>query len=282
MANSNAYPFGTIFPFTLDVKNQSGMVTHNFQLSNLLWTVYFAKAEDFLQIWLSSSPNDTTPVWYCDAWAVFKLFHKNGEVGRTVVKSLNNYRFSHLKLSSENIAFIEWNELLNEYVDNQNQAKFEINLSTNPFKCIEPLKIHQTSTIFQFVLEKVSQLTSVDSSPVVLRDIKWWIHAQRISDRREEDYFALYLIADEEDLDKNWFWEVTASLKLLSANKNIDPVHYRFTENYQWGASRFGCKNLLPFSTLIKPGHYAVNDMVIFFIEFSVQTPQPLWKIEQI
>lgn len=281
MANSSAYAFGTNFPFTLNVTNFRAVITYKFELSNLLWTVHFAKAAGTLQISLSSSLNNGTSVWYCDAHAVFKLFHKNGEARRTIERSLDNCRFSHSDLS-RNVTFIEWTELLKEYVNDQNEAKFEIELLTKPLKCIEPIRIKQTSTAFQFVMEKVSKLTSINSSEIVVRDIKWRIFVKKesVPSRQEEDNFDLYLIADENDLDKNWYWKVTASLKLLSFKKNIDPIHCQFTEHYQWGASYFGCKNVLPFSVLIN--NYTLDDVAIFLIEFKVEPPEPLWIIEKI
>ncbi|XP_031632842.1 uncharacterized protein LOC116346777, partial [Contarinia nasturtii] len=274
------------FKFNIDRLKLGEIETPEIKLSKLHWKIKLNKRStsesnndtDEIDVSLVCEPSSdiNKTIWSCNALAVFKLVSSKQEI----VKTLSNKEFNSKHLSHTINGFVPWNELLNvenQYM-NENEVSLDIEIQTNPLCCIKAMAMEQSSTKLRLIVESVSKLGNVYSPEVILRGIRF-----KIQTRKEDEHFAVYLWAVEDDMDMNWCWEVFYSFKLLSFNNKVEPIDCKTTSDiFRYGCPSWGYGRLIKWSEFIDPKkRFVRNDTAIIEIEFTVKPPKPLWECKK-
>lgn len=290
MANSTVDCLETVFRFKFDIEhlNTREIESPEFSLSKVNWKIKLRKRStsennndaNVLDVFLvCAALSDVCSTWSCEVQANFKLLSLNSSEN-DIEKSLSKKEFNNRCLSHGIHKFIEWSELVdpkNSFVD-ENEAIFEIEILTNPLNCVKSMKMEQTSTKLRLIVENVSKLGNTYSPEVMVRGIRW-----KIQTKKEDEHFAVYLWAVEDDMDISWTWEVEYSFKLLSFNNKVEPIDCKSTSDlFRWGTPSWGYGKLIKWSEFVDPKRRFVrNDTAILQVQFTVMPPKPLWKCEK-
>lgn len=273
---------GGVSNFTLNVIDdmQSKMVElPELRFSDVNWKIRLVKKSigdntklDVISIYLVSYISDNTVKWSCEARAVFKLLQiKNDIENSSIVKYLPKQLFTNDFCVHGIENFIEWNQFIEHYVFAQ-KAFFEIEIYANP--SLRGFPIQEIGSVFRFMITNVSSFVTSRSADVRLQGIRWHVRVQK-----QCNHLAVYLCAQEDDLDLNWCWNVTATFKLMSFERD-EPVKKSFHQVYRWGVISWGTNLIKRDDFVDRNQHYVVNDSAIIFCELRVHPAKPMWQID--
>lgn len=284
-SNSLLNPIENVIQFVVNVNNLevNCVDSPDYVLNALPWNIKLCKSSfvdsnnithNVVNASLVSPFDVYASKWSCKAAAVFELFPKNNKNDEIIVKNITKQNFSSGNPSYGIDELIDWNIFLEKYVMN-NEAKFEIRISTDfPYRRVET---EQTSVKFYVFAKNVTK--SIFTSPdVIVRGIKW-----NVSTGKEGDNLAIYLHANENDLDQNESMEVSASFTLLSMDESFDQEPHRFTRVFgkKYNINR-GFPDLISWDKFIEPKNKLIeNDMAMFLIELSVGEPRLNWNTSE-
>lgn len=292
MACSNIDCLDTVFRFKINIDElESGEIeSPEICLSKIAWKIQLCKRlinegdsdASIIDIRLVGTPPSDisdTAKWSCDVRAIFKLLSKT--TGKDILKSFSKKEFNNKCPAHEISGFVSCAELLdpkNQYIQ-ENEATFEIRILVNPLNCVKSMKMEQISAKVRVIVENISKLSNTYSPEIIVRGIRW-----KIQIKKEDDHFAVYLWATEEDMDMNWTWEVDYSFKLLSFNSKVDPVDCKSTSDYfRWGTPSWGYGKLIKWSDLHdSKRRFVRNDTAILEVNFAVKSPKPLWQCDSV
>lgn len=269
--------FGTIFNFTanVDVLENDCLEISELEFFNIIWTIKLWKgAGNALQFSISSDCGNNGTKWFCEASIILKIRHvENSEY---FVEKVSRFKFSDEKPSYENEHLIDWHTFLNSYVKDKNEIFFEIEFIMNP-----PLK--QTQSIDAFYTRFHVFFNDVNRSSysptTIVRGVQWLVGIEKTNENGIKK-LAVYLHADEKDLDMNWSWPTEVTIKLLSFSNEVDPIQYHFTHHYRRGAPNLGCK-LISWDDLIDSNmKYCYNNAINLEVTINVEQPKPIWDID--
>lgn len=224
---------------------------------------------------LESRFGDYISKWSCKAGAIFKLYPKNRKNDEIIVKNITMDTFDSISPSHGIDEFVSWDTFLDKYVL-ENEAIFEINISTNsPNRRVET---EQTSVKFHVFAENMTKPGIFSSPSVVVRGIHW-----NVSIGKQGNSLAIYLHADENDMDPYESMEVTASLTLMPMDDSVQQESGEFTRLFgkQHNLNR-GFSDLISWDKFIEPSNkFIENDTAIFLIELIVGEPKLHWNISE-
>lgn len=287
MAVSEINCFKTVnqFKFNVDNLNSAEFTSPEVILSQVHWKIKLSKRTtgetNVLDVALvaSLSNDETIAEWSCEARAVFKLISFDSE--NNVVKQITKQEFTKDCTSHQIREFIRWNELTdanNRYFrEKDNEATFEVEISTNPLKCQKPMAMETTSADLHVFIKNVSKLGYSLSPEVIVRGIRWTIKT-----KKEAEHLAVYLWADQSDMDMNWSWEVESSCKLLSFKDNVEPIVRKATDVFRWGVPNWGFPKFIKWSEFCDANkRYVYGETAIIEFRFVVKAPKPLFEFEK-
>lgn len=272
---------GILFNFSLDVrKDMKSKYAElpKLNLSNIDWKIIISvksieqndKKEEVIGIYLKCC-FETGQKWSCEAKAAFKL-NTAGEKD-SLLQELPTQNFNNDCSTYGVESFIEWNDFVRNYVK-KDKAHFEIELLSNPLMLGGPIDIEKVGRVFNYMIKNVSKLGEHASDEVIVRNIKWKVVAKKTNDSLE----AYLVIPNENELDVNWSWEAKAKFTLLSFNRKIKPLHWKFSEVFRWGANSWGI-HLMKWADFVDPQkYYVARDSAILVTDLTVEPAEPIWK----
>lgn len=266
----------TIARFTVDVANLNigYVVSPNMTLNNLDWNVELRRKGDFVALILQSSSYNVS-LWSCDAQATFKLFPQKELFKHDLERKLTKRTFTNRNSTYEIVDFVNYSDFLNYFVID-NQATFEIEISTCNSKTTASTGFQQIFSRLHIVLDNISYLTEKISSEVIVRDIRWNIRIEK-----KEGLIGVWLQAAESDLDISSTYDVTATIKLLTFDGSKQSITKSFSHAYSWGSTKGGLDSFVPFTLLMdKANKFVFEDKTHFLLEFRVEEPKSLWDFE--
>lgn len=268
---------GSVFQFTADVTDlptkpvKSSPIT----LNNLKWNVILSKSEDenWVQVHLESTSN--LSYWTCMVQASLKLLPKEDIEDEAIIASWKNVKFSHVNITYSNPQFIGWDDFINNYVNEDLEATFEIELSTSLLNCKKPSDINQIYTRLHITLENVGKIQEIVSSEMIVRGVRC-----RVRFVKKENILNATLIANETDIETYLSYNVSGIFKLLSFDGSTEPSVLNFTHYYRRGSSQVE-KTLLDL-TILENGTspYVEDNRANVLVEFKVDKPKSLWANE--
>lgn len=287
MATLKLNDIGTVFLLKVntEILNKTCEYSFEIELNNVKWKVKFCKKStdgdaniQALAVYLVAAFDKSEMEWSCDAQAVFKLFQKDGRAVNCVVKDLSKKTFDKRNPCHGIDDFIKWDDFLQNHV-NENQAKFEIEISTGVLerKSMALHDMERVSAQFHVAIEGASKLTNCFSSEVVLQGVRW-----KVSCTKSGEFLVVYLSGNEDDIDSNWSYNVAAKFTLMSFKSDIKPISYKFVHEYgadfDWGYPKF-----LKWSEFIDENKkYVSRDKANLFVEMKVEQPKPIWNIQRL
>lgn len=287
MASTNLDCLESIFQFKVNIESlEAGeILSPEVKLSNLSWKIKLCRLSindvNYIDISLVCVPPSDIAVanWSCDVRATFKLL-SFASTEKEIVKRLSKKKFDKDSLTHGIGQFCMWNDLIvpkNQYICD-NEATFEVEILSNPLNCIKTRSMDQTATKLRLIVENVSKLGNTYSPEVIVRGIRW-----KIQTRKEDDYFAVYLWAVEDDMDMNWCWQVEYSFKLLSFNSKVESIDCKTTSDiFRWGTPSWGYGKLIKWSEFVdNKKRFVRNDTAILEVKFAVKPAKPLWECEK-
>lgn len=204
-SNSLLNPIETGIQFVVNVNDFELNCTESpeYTLNALPWKIKLCKSSvvdtnnverNVLNASLVSPFGGHTQKWSCKAGTDFKLFPKNPQIDSIIVKNVTKQDFDSITPSHGIDVLVDWDTFLAKYV-RKNEAKFEITISTDP--PARKVKTEQTSIKFYIFAKNVT--SSIFTSPKVLvRGVNW-----TVSTGKQGKFLAIYLHADENDMDPN-------------------------------------------------------------------------------
>lgn len=254
-------------------------------LNNIEWSVKLCKDEpsinSFVNVILKSHVGayNHVPRWTCNAQATFKLLPKSSHM-QNIQKQLTTQRFTEINTSHAINAFVNWNAFFTHYVSN-NQAAFEIAISTNSINVEESRDLDQITSRVHVMLPNVSRLGRTTSPEVIVRGIKWRVVVERFNDN-----LGVHLEANEGDLGTSSTWgqiehKVVANFKLLTYDPTARSIIQSFTNTYYWGASKRGFDCFIGWYSFIDGSRkFILDDKANLLVEFTVGEAKSLWEID--
>lgn len=282
MASTSICSFHTIFRFTVDVTKLSSepIESSEVKLSNIDWKVKLEKSNENsnkLGIYLVSKLDENADNWSCEAQATFKLLPNDmDKMEQSIVKYLSKKKFSNYKRSHGFHEFVEWNEFLEHFVNEENVASFEVEISTEPsMRTIKRLGVDQKYAKFRVIVEDVSKLDACFSPETVVRGIRW-----KLLTRKKAENLSAFLWAENDDIGVDWSYKVEFSLELTSFDENIPSKKIKLTHRYRRETNDWGYDKFLSWTDFTDTkNNYVQNDRARFIVEMKVDEPEPQWKI---
>lgn len=282
-SEAEVFRSGGVFNITVSVFDDvHAIMTESpaFQFCDINWKIRLVKKpigditeRDVIAIYLVSNIDNDNVKWSCEAKAVFKLLQlKSSDKNSAIVKCLPKQRFRNECCVHGIDNFIEWDQFIEHYVVGA-KAIFQIEIYANPSLSISPIDIQEIGSVFRFMITNVSSFETSRSEDVLLQEIRWHVRVLK-----QNGYLAVFLSAQEVDLDLNWCYEVKATFKLLSFEH--DPVKNSFCQIYRWGVISWGI-NLIKWDDFVdRDQHFVVNDSAFIFCEVRVEPAKPIWDID--
>lgn len=200
--------------------------------------------------------------WSCVAEVDVKLIALKGEHKTGKIASAT---YSKSALSHHNGKFIKWDELNENYLKDD-MATFEFNVQTSALNRSPVLE--QTSAKFLLRLKQVNKFGSQYSNDIDIRGIRWQVFAAKVS-----EYLQIGVLANEDDLDTETDWDLTADITLFS-KKSDKNVHRKFPKPIQidWTSTSVGFSKYLKWDDFTKAENgYVQNNAALLEIELVVQ-----------
>lgn len=230
---------------------------------------------DVVDIFLVSSFTDETSKWSCEAKANFVLKSVRPE-HKEIAKQLETKKFTIANPREGHKWFVNWDDLKNNYSEGD-VATFEITLEIEPPTRIAQLE--QTSTTFYFKVPDVHRYTSpngTSSNDVDLRGVNWHYKAMKAKNAAGKDTFAIYLYANQDDMDLYYQWQANTTITLISSKKEKNHS-LKFGNSYHWRNLVYGLTAFIEWDNFInKDNGYVISGGAIFKIDLAVQEPKLL------
>lgn len=229
------------------------------------------RLEDALDGFLVYSVDHSNGHWMTDAMAVFKLATANTESTntQTIMKKLKQKYSPDAPL--HRVELIDWDTLLENYVrDDQFTVDVEVFVAPKRSTTIDMTRV---AADFRVVVDDVSEFGQTVSPAVNVQGVGWTV-VVKIDE--EKVGVSLQLVKLNGGLDENeWSWNGTVAMSLLSVD-DAQPITKEFTHlfsaNLNWGFSDFVSHENFTKS-------YVQHDKATFVVNLKVDSPQPLWKI---
>lgn len=275
-------PFRSVIQFKVTESSiETGKCSESseIKLEDVAWKIQLCKRETgdndnkkiVADIFLVSAFTDETSKWSCEAKADFVLKNISTENGE-IKKTLDQKKFTISTPKYGHESFVDWDNFKNNYA--KDVATFEITLDIMPPNRVPQLD--QISTVFYFKVPDVHRYTSPNgtrSKDVNLRGVNWHYKAMKAKNKKGEDTFAIYLYANQDDMDLNYQWKTNTTITLISTKKEKN-VSRSIAYEYHWRDLVFGYTEFLDWKTFIADDNgYVVSDGAIFQIALKVEEP---------
>lgn len=257
-------------------------VTSELLLSEIPWKLKVSAHSDgdekIIKASLICSPpsNPRNLDWTCEAIAEISLqsFVPNQQVTRE--SNLPKIEFSENHLFSEPVEVIKCTDLTP--FEMNYQFHFVVKLSANPVQYHTLSEMDQTRVIFQFNVEKISELETKYSPEISVRGTTWYVFLQR--PRNDQESLSVQLHFETYAQNAKWSWKANCILKLLSFDGNNKPIVNKLTDTFHFGCSGRGYSKFIDWNTLMDPEKkYVKNDRAAFEIDLEVEPPKPIRDI---
>lgn len=223
-------------------------------------------SKEILDVFLVSAFGNGTEKWSCEAQASFTLLQKDE---KTIQKKLTARKFSNSNLSFGIENFISWDKFIEDHVED-NKAAFEIELTTNPLKRTTPMKMQQVHTRMHISLQNVSTMKETYSPEMIMQGVRWRVHILN-----QESFLAVFLKANDDDIDLNWVYDIEYKFKILNYTGQDREVGRK--DEYSWTSSSSGFPRIMPWTEFIdKRKGIVVDDKANILVEFKVNEPRPM------
>lgn len=242
-----------------------------FKLNDVIWKVKVCKKAveenekdevEYASVELESEFKDETATWSCDAEVGVKLIskdgkHKEGKIDKAAYNRKNSER--------RNEKFIKWEDLKDNYLDND-IATFDFNIVTKSLN--RSPKLEQTTAKFMLRVKQINDKLSEYSNELIVRGIRWKIYATKIA-----DFFAIFVVANDNDIDTEAKWSVTANIKLLSTKEGGTAKERKFTnEIFDWTRTNLGFTKFLEWSEFMKAENgFVRNNAALVEIQLDIE-----------
>ncbi|XP_055296806.1 uncharacterized protein LOC129565689 [Sitodiplosis mosellana] len=228
-----------------------------------------------LEVFLKSVFSDEQSKWSCEAEANFVL--KNITDKESTIKKDLKKQFSKDDPKFEFPEFTDWDNF-EKYLSTEQVATFDITLIISPpnWTKLEPI-----STVFDFIVPNVNLYTSPNgtrSNEVVLRGIRWYFKGMKAK-KADKDYFAIFLYANQSDMELNYQhqFDAKAIITVLSNNKDVKPPSRTIEHKFHWRSSAWGHIDFIEWNKFTdKANQFVENSGAIFKIDMCVDAPKPL------
>lgn len=283
--SSDIISYGTKLHFTVNVTalDTDCFESSTFTLNKLQWKLKFCKVsathdtnriEDALDGSLIYSFDEFGNDWLCEALAVFQLAITNNKIDGKIVKKLK-HEFNKEE-SQHSVELIDWSALLANCVDD-GQFSVDVEVFVGP-KRNTATDMTRVAADFRVFVDDVSELGETIAPAVVLQGAAWQVDISI-----DTENVAVFLKRTDDlgvgvGLDENeWSWNVTMSLVLLPVNNDTQPITKQFTHLF-YLERNFGYPNFLTYANFTQS--YVRNNKATFVVNLKVDSPQPLWKIQ--
>lgn len=275
--------FGTTFILNVPVSAiySKCLKTSNFTLSDVDWNVRICERKSSagkseLDVYLDAGI--TNPTWSSEAEAKFKLYYQ-GRKDYYEPRYISSQKFSNASRSYGIIGYFPSSKVLDNFVTD-GKLRFEIEITTKPLQIAAVKEMERIGGKVRAVIKHVSQLANVSgpiaqSTHVAIRGIRF-----KIETRKENNTFAAFLNANEEDLSYDWFTNVTVKFKVMpynTHNPNDKPVEVQLRRTFRKNLSSYGV-GLISWDNFVNlRSIYVINDTAVMLIEIEADVKEPIW-----
>lgn len=192
------------------------------------------------------------------------------------MKKIESKQFNDNSSTGSLTDFIPWELLVDpdsRFVS-MGTITFEIQLFASPLLCLVPQEIIAEQTKFYIFIEKMSKITRVKSSKVILQGIGWHIYIAK-----ESDSLGIYLFCEDSKIPVNWSYEANCKFRFLTVDSEKPPIEKEMTFIFRRGCLNRGFKCLETWDAVMNASNaYVKGDAVHIEVNLKIAAPQPLWS----
>lgn len=245
-----------------------------FELNHVTWKIRTCRRHevvsneaDKIDILLVSIFSGQTAAWSCQAKANFKLLPAEGQT--PIEDELGFYNFNGVSPSKGIDGITIWKNFTKEYVI-EDEATILVAISTKPPN--RAAGLDQTSIKFQMRVKQLSNFTDQFSNEVIVRGIRWKVLATS-----QNDHFAVFVYANEDDMNYDLSWKVSATFQLVSPDGSVT-VPRKFSDvPFRWTNSSWGFAQFIKWSDLFNSHkEFVVRDATILQVELAAGEPETI------
>lgn len=241
-----------------------------FELHHVIWKIKACKSNEILSdnklvVTLVSVFRGKTEAWSCDAEASFKLLAKAPY--NDVHTRFGYFHFDSVRSSPSKKKLIGWNDLLTKHMIND-IATIDVTIKVKPPKRVAG--IQHASTKFQMRIMNVNTLGRMYSEEAIVRGIRWKILAWNLG-----GFLGIYALANDDDMDLDYAWNVTATFDLMSLAPG-KTVSWTFsTKQFDWTQTNYGFRKFIKWADFTNLSNkYVIDNTALLQIQLSVAKPK--------
>lgn len=241
-----------------------------FEIHYVIWKIRVCKTReifgsDNLLITLVSVFRGKTEEWSCEAEANFKLLPK--EPYNAVHIRFGYFNFARERSSPTKKKLIEWDKLLTKHMIDD-IATIDLAIKVKPPNRIPG--IQHTSTKFQMRILEVNTLTELFSEDANVRGIRWkvWV-------LNKGEYLGVYVLANEDDMDLDYAWNVTATFDLMSLAPGKTVSRTFSTIQFDWTYTSYGFNKFIKWTDFQNSSNkFVIDNAALLQIQLNVAKPK--------
>lgn len=236
----------------VDKNDEKCLESSEFKLNDVIWKVKVCKKSirenekdtdetEYASVVLESVFKEETSAWSCEAEVAVKLIGKDG---KNLDGKITPNTYSRTNSAKSNDKFIKWDDLKDNFLD-KNTATFDFNVVTKTLN--RTPKVEQTTAKFMLRVKQINDNLSEYSNELTVRGIRWRVYASKIG-----NFFAIFVEANDNDIDTKAKWAVTTNFKLLSSTKDKTMERHFDDRVFDWTRTNLGFTEYLEWAEFIK------------------------------
>lgn len=273
---SKLYSFESIIEFELNVRElQESAIAKciqsaKFKLNDVTWKIQACRnfdsshSIDNVDMSLVSIFDGDSAAWSCEANASFKLLAMDGE--ESIVQSFDYYNFNADESVRTIDDFVSWDDFFEKHVE-EDHAIFVITIVCRTIN--RAARLDESFAKFDVRINNINRLRDEYSNELIVRGMRW-----KVFTTKSKDHFAVFVIANADDMAINLSWKVSATFRLLSLAKNEVASKSFSNVIFDWTNSNWGFVDFLKWTDLMDQSkQFVKNNKAILEVELTVGEP---------
>lgn len=246
---------------------QSCIESPEFEVHSVAWKLQACRTREILEpdnsfvITLMANFSGKTEAWSCEAEAEFKLLPKGSY--NPVHLRFGYFNFDSARSSPNKKKLIGWDQLVTEYMVDD-IATMDVKIKVKPPNRLAGIQ-HASKKLLMCILN-VNTLSNLYSEETIVRAIRWKVLAMN-----RGEYLGVYVLANEDDMDLDYAWNVTATFDLMSLEPGKILSRTFSTVQFDWTKTNHGFNKFIKWTDFVNLNNkYVIGNGALFQIQLNV------------
>lgn len=241
-----------------------------FMVHSVTWKIQACRKrgfaeEDKFMVTLISVFGGKTEAWSCEAEATFKLLPKGSNNAAFIRFGYFNY--DSVRSSPNKKTLKNWDQLVNNYMIDD-IATMDVTIKAKPPNRLAG--IQHASTKFLMRILNVNTLSTLSSEEAIVRGIRWKVLAMKSG-----EYLGVFIIANEDDMDLDYAWNVTTTFDLMSLEPGKIVSKTFSAVQFNWTKTNHGFNQLIKWTDFTNLSNkFVISNGALLQIQLIVAKPK--------